>query len=79
MMTWNADGEKRAATKQPSSCSNKNKKKQKKSNKFDSSNQLENIISTFAMDGRLNKNNYLLETTIRAGEFKEKSRMKACF
>ena len=76
MMTWNADGEKRAATKQPSSCSNK--KKKKKSNTFDSSNQLENILSTFAMDRRLNKNN-LLETTIRAGEFKEKSRMKACF
>ena len=77
MMTWNADGEKRSAKKQPSSCSNKNKKKQKKSNQFDSSNQLENILPTFAMDGRLNKNN-LLETTINPGEFKEKSRMLAC-
>ena len=75
---WNLDGEKRAATNQPSSYSNKNKKKKKNSNTFDPSNQLENILSTFAMDGRLNKNN-LLETTIHRGEFKEKSRMLACF
>ena len=77
-IVWNLDGEKRAATNQPSSYSNKNKKKKKNSNTFDPSNQLENILSTFAMDGRLNKNN-LFETTIHRGEFKEKSRMLACF